>query len=160
MTHTDETVRMAFPDDVPVLSNGVVTLRAHWLADVPRVVEQCADPQTVRFTTVPTPYGEAQARAFVEQRVANGWADDVAWCFAIEHDGRFAGSIDQSSSPRMQPGDQTKRVIFTRLFVCGGTKDVIVTLTRRPDVDRRGVDLRGAGEIRRTDPNFGPARRL
>ncbi|WP_170286151.1 GNAT family N-acetyltransferase [Nocardioides rubriscoriae] len=85
---------MSFPDDVPLLTDGVVTLRAHRDDDLPRIVEQCNDPESVRWTHVPQPYGVAQARAFLDDRVAPNWADDVAWELAIEHEGRFAGTIN------------------------------------------------------------------
>lgn len=87
-------LRVPFPDVVPLLTDGVVTLRAHRDDDVPRIVEQCTDPESVRWTRVPQPYGADEARAFVAQRVAPRWDDDVAWGFAIEHEGRFAGTVD------------------------------------------------------------------
>ena len=40
-----------FPDDVPLLTDGVVTLRAHRRADVPAVLEQCEHPLSQRWTT-------------------------------------------------------------------------------------------------------------
>ncbi|QZY30410.1 GNAT family N-acetyltransferase [Nocardioides coralli] len=85
---------MRFPDDVPRLSDGVVTLRPHVPADIPRVLEQATDPEAVAWTTVPTPYAEADAAAFVQQMVPAGWVQDSSYGFAIECDGRFAGSVD------------------------------------------------------------------
>lgn len=86
---------MRFPDAVPVLSDGAhggVTLRAHRLDDVPRVVEQCNDPLSVAWTTVPTPYGPADATEWIATMIPKAWGDETDLCFAIEHDGRFAGS--------------------------------------------------------------------
>lgn len=44
------------------LSDGVVRLRLMADADVPAIVEAVQDPQIPRFTTVPDPYGEEEAR--------------------------------------------------------------------------------------------------
>ena len=85
---------MRFPDDVPVLSDGHVTLRAHQPSDLPRIVEQCRDPESLAWTTVPTPYGEDDARTWVGEAVPGGWRADTTYCFAIEVQGRFAGSVD------------------------------------------------------------------
>lgn len=85
---------MRFPDDVPELTDGVVKLRAHALADAPRVVEQCTDPESVRWTTVPTPYGDREAAEFLGEHIPRGWSDETNLCFAIEHPGGFAGSVD------------------------------------------------------------------
>jgi RimJ/RimL family protein N-acetyltransferase len=55
-----------FPDDVPVLTDGTVTLRPHRADDAAAIIEQCTDPASVRFTTVPRPYGPQQAREFLD----------------------------------------------------------------------------------------------
>ncbi len=85
---------MRFPHDVPVLTDGHVTLRAHTLDDVPRIVEQCNDPESLAWTTVPSPYDEEDARSWLGESIPAGWADDSTYCFAIEVDGRFGGSVD------------------------------------------------------------------
>jgi RimJ/RimL family protein N-acetyltransferase len=85
---------MRFPDDVPTLTDGVVTLRAHSPEDVDRVVEQCADPEFLAWTTVPTPYGKDDAVEWVGTSVPAGWADGSSLGFAVEVSGRFAGSVD------------------------------------------------------------------
>lgn len=89
---------MRFPDDVPTLTCGDVTLRAHRLADADAVVEQCTDQASVRWTTVPLGYRHDDAVGFVVRSVPEGWETDRAWTFAIETthpDGRrrFAGSV-------------------------------------------------------------------
>ncbi|MDL9936733.1 GNAT family N-acetyltransferase [Gordonia sp. ABSL1-1] len=83
-----------FPREVPVLTDGVVTLRAHELDDLDRIVEFAADPDTLRWTTIPHPYGRADARRFVFETVPAGWRSrsDLRW--AIEVDGHFAGNVD------------------------------------------------------------------
>lgn len=87
-----------FPDDVPVLTDGDVTLRAHRPTDVDAMVEQCVDPLSVRWTTVPVPFGRADAVRYATQAVPAGWADGTELGFAVEteHDDgvrRFGGSI-------------------------------------------------------------------
>ena len=83
-----------FPDDVPLLTDGTVTLRAHQPSDVPRIVEQCNDAESLAWTTVPTPYDEGDAREWIGGPVPRGWAEDSTYCFAVEVGGRFAGSVD------------------------------------------------------------------
>jgi RimJ/RimL family protein N-acetyltransferase len=86
---------MRFPQDVPALGDpGPVRLRAHREADVDAIVEQCTDPQTAAWTTVPVPYGHADAVEFVGRIVPGGWADGSSLAFAVEYAGRFAGSVD------------------------------------------------------------------
>jgi [ribosomal protein S5]-alanine N-acetyltransferase len=84
--------------DVPVLTDGEVTLRALRLSDVDDVVAQCVDPVSIRWTTVPVPYERAHAVSFVSVIVPEGWRTRTELCFAIESthpDGqrRFSGSI-------------------------------------------------------------------
>lgn len=88
---------MRFPDDVPVLGDGIVTLRAHSADDLARIVEQCNDPESIAWTTVPVPYGESDARDWVGEKIPQGWEAGATQCFAIEHEGRFAGSVDLRS---------------------------------------------------------------
>src|SRR5690349_6269896 len=88
---------MRFPDDGPSLSDGVVTLRAPRETDVPGVVEQCRDPESLRWTTVPADYTEDDAREFVTGLAPCVWRDDSEYLFAVEADRdgvpSFAGSV-------------------------------------------------------------------
>jgi RimJ/RimL family protein N-acetyltransferase len=91
-------VSVRFPEDVPVLTDGTVTLRAHVTDDLPGIYEQCTDPATQQFTSVPFPYARDDARLFVESR-RQAWADGTGWSFAIESPwgtaaSGFSGSID------------------------------------------------------------------
>jgi RimJ/RimL family protein N-acetyltransferase len=53
----------------PPLSDGEIALRENTDADVPAIVAAVQDPLIPRYTRVPSPYGEREARAFlVEQR--------------------------------------------------------------------------------------------
>lgn len=91
------------PDLVPILTDGVVTLRGHRLDDAAAILEQCTDPDMLRWTTVPRDYTREDAVAFVERLGAQWEMTDGNRCWAIEfvHEGRprFAGSID------LRPGD-------------------------------------------------------
>ena len=90
-----------FPDEVPVLTDGTVRLRAHCPQDAAAIVEQCTDPQSMRFTTVPRPYGRRQARQFLDLvgrewqtsslTSTRSWAIDLR---QLPEPGPFAGSID------------------------------------------------------------------
>ena len=89
---------MRFPADVPVLTDGEVVLRAHTAADAEGVYEQCNDPVSRRWTTVPVPYGRDDAAGFVGSRIPAGWAAGQ-WRFAVEardQDGtpRFCGTVE------------------------------------------------------------------
>lgn len=77
----------------PTLTDGGVVLRAHREEDVPGVFEQCQDPLSREWTTVPVPYSLADATAFVIEQTPRGWADGSSWGFAVEVDGRFAGTV-------------------------------------------------------------------
>jgi RimJ/RimL family protein N-acetyltransferase len=89
---------MDFPEDVPVLTDGVVTLRAHRLSDVEDAYEQCIDPLTQEFTTVPVPYTREDARTFILETRPAGWREETRFGFAVEAVddsgvARFAGSV-------------------------------------------------------------------
>jgi RimJ/RimL family protein N-acetyltransferase len=79
--------------DVPTLTDGTVTLRRHLDQDVPGVVEQCVDPLSRLWTTVPLAYGSEDAKRFVRDIMPGGWATDQEWSFAIEVAGRYAGTV-------------------------------------------------------------------
>ena len=93
-----------YPDGVPHLTDGTVTLRAMTEADLPASVEQSVDPETVRWTTVPSPYDIEDAREFFGV-IRAGWEDDGEKTFVIEVTGdpdpiAFAGLIDVRPSQR------------------------------------------------------------
>lgn len=77
----------------PTLTDGVVTLRAHRPEDAQGTFEQCQDPSSQRWTTVPVPYSMDDARIFVEELCPSRWDDDSEWAFAIEHEGAYGGTI-------------------------------------------------------------------
>lgn len=99
---SDRTAERAYPATVPVLTDGVVTLRALVAADLPLVVEIANDPQVIPMTTIPQPYGPDQARDFLA--MVRGWWTDPGelpnrlWAIEVEAgDGSsarvFAGTL-------------------------------------------------------------------
>jgi RimJ/RimL family protein N-acetyltransferase len=83
----------AAPNPVPTLTDGVVTLRAHTDDDIEGSWEQCQDPLSIAWTTVPVPYGRDDARRFVREIMPGGWDTGQEWGFAVEVGGRFAGTV-------------------------------------------------------------------
>lgn len=89
---------MTFPRDVPRLTDGVVTLRAHTADDVQALYEQATDAVMLRWTTVPDPSTLETAREFATQVIPDGWRADREWQFAVDAPGddgaaRFLGSV-------------------------------------------------------------------
>jgi RimJ/RimL family protein N-acetyltransferase len=70
----------------------VVTLRAHTESDVDPMVAQSVDPESVEWTRVPVPYAREDAVAYLGV-IAAGWRSGSEYCFAVEADGAFAGSV-------------------------------------------------------------------
>lgn len=64
------------PPDPP-LQDGVVLLRPWEPADIPVIISACNDPETARWTTVPMPYTEADAHAWLE-RCERAWREGAA----------------------------------------------------------------------------------
>jgi RimJ/RimL family protein N-acetyltransferase len=56
------------------LEDDVVLLRPFEEADVPAIVAACQDPEIPRWTSVPSPYTEADARAWLESDVEESFA--------------------------------------------------------------------------------------
>jgi RimJ/RimL family protein N-acetyltransferase len=81
----------AVPPSVP--DGPDLLLRGHREDDLDAIVDQCQDVESQRWTTVPVPYRESDARWFIDH-VAEGWRGGVMAAFAIEFQGRFAGTID------------------------------------------------------------------
>lgn len=88
-----------FPDNVPLLSDGVVTLRATGPADLQAILEQATDPDSVRWTSVPRPYRREDAEDFLAT-IRDGWNDPEGnriWTIEYrDEDGvvRYGGTID------------------------------------------------------------------
>lgn len=94
----------AFPDCVPVLTDGVITLRAHRRADLDGIVEMCNDPDWIRWSTTPRPYRKADGLRWLKIVKANWesgstrrWA--VEWTPEGEDEPRYAGTVDLVPCP-------------------------------------------------------------
>ena len=73
-----------FPQDVPVLTDGVVTLRAPRHEDAEGSYEQCLDPLSRQWTTVPLEYTRADAVGYLTSFMPTGWREDTEWGFTVE----------------------------------------------------------------------------
>lgn len=84
---------LAFPD--PPLAAGGIVLRTLESRDIPWITAACSDRELSRYVPgIPYPYGEADARAFIE-RAARAWAERSAATFVISNapDGTGHGTI-------------------------------------------------------------------
>lgn len=90
----------SWPDSVPVLvdTGRAVLLRPHVPADRSRMVEQCTDPEFVRWTTIPDPYTAADAHDFLTNHVPTEVNAGRTMIWAIEAAvagvRRFCGSME------------------------------------------------------------------
>jgi len=84
------------PIEFPVdgLSDGVVRLRLMADGDVPAIVEAVQDPEIPRWTRVPTPYGEDDARQW-QRMAATGIraGTDLATLVVDADNGRLLGAV-------------------------------------------------------------------
>jgi RimJ/RimL family protein N-acetyltransferase len=85
---------LSWPLSVPVLSDGVVTLRAHVPTDIDAMLEMAQDPEMVRNTAVPDPNTLEDSENYAFTVVRGGWDEGRHFGWAIEVDGRFAGNVD------------------------------------------------------------------
>ena len=90
---------LRWPLTVPVLTDGVVTLRAHTNDDLDLMLEMAQDEEMQRWTAIPVPHTREQSEEFALSIVPRGWDDGTARGWAIEaedDDGRvrYAGNID------------------------------------------------------------------
>jgi RimJ/RimL family protein N-acetyltransferase len=77
----------------PPLEDEVVLLRPWNEADIPAIVAACNDPETARWTTIPSPYSESDARAWLE-RCKTAWAEGAAPLAVVEREsGEVAAAI-------------------------------------------------------------------
>jgi RimJ/RimL family protein N-acetyltransferase len=99
---------MSEPMAIPVLTGPTVTLRPHVDADLGPIVERCADPDSIRWTTVPTPYTEDMGREYLAE-IMQPSEKQISW--AIERDGAYAGTIDLRAWSR-EPGHGSGNIGF------------------------------------------------
>jgi RimJ/RimL family protein N-acetyltransferase len=77
----------------PTLTDGPVSLRHPREDDVQGSWEQCQDPLSQQWTTVPIPYAHHDARSFMLGFVPGAWESDKEWGFVVEAEGRYAGHV-------------------------------------------------------------------
>ena len=79
------------------LTDGVVVLDRMRAADSDRVVLGCADAETQKWLPLPSPYGPAEARAFIDGRAdAAAQGDELTWAVRGADDGLLAGALGVS----------------------------------------------------------------
>jgi RimJ/RimL family protein N-acetyltransferase len=84
--------RIVLPADP--LAAGATALRPWRDTDIRALVAACQDPEISRWTSVPNPYGEADARSYLLQRFDAIHAGTAAPFAVVEAgDGRLLGSI-------------------------------------------------------------------
>lgn len=93
---TDPAAPATTPLAVPVLTGTLVTLRPHTEADLEPILERCLDPLTKRFTTIPLEYTREMAQEYLAGLLEPS-AARASW--AIEVEGRYAGTIDLRALP-------------------------------------------------------------
>lgn len=72
------------PPVVPTeLSAGWLHLRPWRAGDEPAVLAAGADPEVVRWTSIPQPYTEQIATAYVSRETADGWAAGTSLTWAV-----------------------------------------------------------------------------
>lgn len=95
---------MRFPHDVPVLTDGVVTLRAHTTDDVELLYEVSQDPEALRWTSIPLDNTRADSLWFATEIMRIGWEekDFRGWVIEATDDtgvAKYAGQIDVRGRP-------------------------------------------------------------
>src|SRR5690606_11538949 len=85
---------LRFPLNVPVLTDGVVTLRAHTPQDVDRVHEMAVDPAMRRWTAVAETTTREDSARFALEVIPKGWDTGAGMFWAIDADGRYVGNVD------------------------------------------------------------------
>jgi len=84
--------RIEFP--VEGLSDGRIRLRLHADADIPAIIAACQDPEIPRWTRVPEPYSEADARGWLEQESRGRSLGDLLGLLVVDAaDDRLLGSV-------------------------------------------------------------------
>jgi RimJ/RimL family protein N-acetyltransferase len=95
---------LRWPLSVPVLTDGVVTLRAATPADVEPMWEMSQDPEMQRRTAIPIPNTREMSEDFALRVGPEGWDAGTSrnWVIEAEDDGgraRYAGNVDLRGGP-------------------------------------------------------------
>lgn len=74
------------------LHDGELHLICPGEGDIERIRQICQDPDIQQWTTIPQPYGQADAEYFVREMVPAGWGKDgPTWMIHVEHAGQRHG---------------------------------------------------------------------
>ncbi len=84
---------MRIPPPKPPLGDEVVALRPWTFDDVSAVTLACQDPEIPRWTTVPMPYSEADARSWLESVTDRALEDQLNLAVTKTDDGSLIGSM-------------------------------------------------------------------
>ena len=80
------------PPDPP-LGDDLIELRLWSLDDVPAITAACSDPEIARWTTVPAPYTEEDARAWVELTTGGWEKGTAASAIVVRESAELAGAV-------------------------------------------------------------------
>lgn len=79
----------------PILSDGVLTLRAVAMADADDITQACQDPEIQRWTLIPVPYAHSDATTWLERFADHAaWWANPTWAITVVPDNRWCGTID------------------------------------------------------------------
>lgn len=82
-----------WPDEIPVLQTGSITLRPIRPTDADDIYRAVQDPEIPKFTTVPAEYSKQLAIDFAQERAGASFLNRTELVFVIEVDG-FLNSQD------------------------------------------------------------------
>ena len=74
---------LIWPPIMPVLSDGVVSVRAWATEDADAVYRACQDPDIARWTKIPVPYLRQHARELIGPLQEQAWASRTGALFAV-----------------------------------------------------------------------------
>lgn len=77
----------------PHLHDELVTLRPWTMDDVAGVTSACQDPEIARWTTIPWPYSEDDARTYLAEAIRTDVEDRLTLAMASSADRELVGSI-------------------------------------------------------------------
>ena len=82
-----------WPNEVPTLQYGLITLRKPEERDIIPIFEGVQDPIIPKFTRIPANYKMETAEHYVRERCPNGFTMRTELQLALEYDGKFAGAL-------------------------------------------------------------------
>jgi RimJ/RimL family protein N-acetyltransferase len=94
---------IALPD--PPLRNGDIALRPWRPQDVPAIVAACQDPEIPKWTLVPAPYSEDDARLWLAAQAAARRGGRRVELAIVDGDDRLLGSIAMARSADGRAGE-------------------------------------------------------